>query len=66
MKIELKDQDDQKFEVGYDYFGPDVTESEFGHNIFWLESDVENISLALTKKQMTQLANAILFLKEFV
>jgi hypothetical protein len=66
MKIEMLDLDDQKFVVGYDYFDPEVTETEYGHNIFWLESELENISLALTKKQMLQLANAILFLKDNV
>ena len=55
MKIEMEEDAERKFEVGYKLIE--------GDHLFWIDSPDEHITLKLSFAQMDKLASAIQWLK---
>lgn len=61
MKIELKDADSNKFEIGYDTF--DDNDGTGPKTLFWIETEWETVTMNMSTRQMDRLASAIQFIK---
>ena len=61
MKIEMKDNGGEKFEVGYDLIMDDKQNQEVP--MFWIDTPYEGVTLVMGRAEMDKLASAIQFLK---